>query len=80
MRSSTTFEHGQFVIDDNSSLGELLEVQGRCQLPEEPKPKDVPAKMILFTGGEVKAAGHVHCAVRGLSDPKAWVEKIGARG
>ena len=66
--ASTTFDHGEFVIDDNSRLGTLLEISGRCRPPEDPKAKDVPSRMAL--------AGQVHMAVRGLGDVAAWVERI----
>lgn len=68
-RKTGAFEHGEFSIDaEHAGLGQLLEVSGRCQAPAEGS-KNAYAKMI--------GAGHIHLAVRGLSDVDAWVQRLG---
>ena len=66
-KKSATFDHGEFVIDETSKLGQLLELQGVCKQPPAEAKGDA-AKMMHV--------GNVHFAIRGLADTDAWVSKI----
>ena len=72
------FNHGEFVIDETSQLGTLLEVQGHCKQKvgdaASPGKKDEASKMA--------AAGGVHMALRGLgtkAEVEEWASKIQSR-
>ena len=65
-KASTTFEHGQFIIDDTSKLGTLLEIQGKIT-PEEGSKESKETDPLKF---------HWHVAVRGLGNVGEWVQRI----
>ena len=61
------FAHGEFVIDAESQLGELLEIQGCCT------PSGSGDDSALARAGYVAGA---HVAVRGLPEIDALIEHI----
>ena len=66
---ATKFVHGEFVIDETSQLGTLLEVSGKISAEEAGSPfkkDDSPEKL------------HWHVGVRGLDNVAEWVQAIQA--
>ena len=77
-----TFNHGEFVIDETSQLGTLLEVQGMCKVPGNAGSSPVGSPAKKDEASRMAAAGAVHVAVRGLGtkeEVESWAGKIKSR-